>query len=291
LSAFAAYGGQLWGARRWVDNPLMLTHLRWQGPAGQFLDAMRHSGDDPYLSPGERAAWVEIALHYPSSAAPMMSGTHGPWVALGLERSVAQALLAAMPRSPSSGMPSHWSTPFQPPLSPSVPAWQPPATSNPRAPTTPPSPPGFDLGWPGQLGGDSLGRSMPGAELPSGWPLSAPSQDFSVTPCVEIELPPTAGGGALEDYARDFTRDVAVHFARAARMLPQVRELRGWMHGDRLVLAARMVLGTGRPATQADMDNAAQLLADVLAQRALPYARLSFAEAAEWQAGWALPEP
>jgi hypothetical protein len=99
------------------------------------------------------------------------------------------------------------------------------------------------------------------------------------------------GGMATADYARDYARDVAVHFARAARTIPQVRELRAWMRGDRLVLAARMVVGTGtRPLSPAEMEGAARLLADALAQRTLPYARLSFAEPAEWQGGSSLPE-
>lgn len=291
LSAFAVYGGQLWGARRWVDSPLMLTHVRWQGPAEQFLDAMRHPGDDAYLSPGERAAWVELALHYPSSAAPMMSGAHGPWVALGLERAAAPALLARIPRSTTSGMPSGWSSPFQPSRPSSQPRWQPPATSNPRAPTAPPSVPAFDPLWPEPVGSDAFGLSRPGNGMSGGWPSRGTTQDFSVIPCVEIELPPTMGGSALGDYAREYTRDVTIHFVRAARAIPQVHELRGWMRGDRLVLGAQMLLGTGRPPTRTDMDNAAQLLADVLAQRTLPYVRLTFADPAEWQAGAPLPEP
>lgn len=110
-------------------------------------------------------------------------------------------------------------------------------------------------------------------------------------PCVEVELPTATSGMASADFARDYARDVAVHFARAARTIPQVRELRVWMRGDRLVLAARMVLGPGRrPLTRQDLDGAAQMLASVLAQRTLPYARLTFAELSEWQAGSPMPE-
>ena len=58
-------------------------------------------------------------------------------------------------------------------------------------------------------------------------------------PCVEVELPPIMNNPAAADYRRDFARDVALHFGRAARTIPQVREVRGWMRGDRLVLAAR----------------------------------------------------
>lgn len=110
-------------------------------------------------------------------------------------------------------------------------------------------------------------------------------------PCVEVELPPTGSGIGSDDFARDYARDVAVHFARAVHSLPQVRELRAWMRGDRLVLAARMVLGVGnRPLTHAEMEGAAKLLLEVLAQRTIPYSRLGFAEQSEWQAGSRMPE-
>ena len=112
-----------------------------------------------------------------------------------------------------------------------------------------------------------------------------------VVPCVDVELPPAMGGNAYADYRRDFARDVAMHFSRAARAIPQVREVRGWMRGDRMVLAARFVVATGhRPPTRAEMDGAAQILADGLAQRTLPYARLSFADPGEWTQGAPLPD-
>jgi hypothetical protein len=293
LLAYITYGGQLWGARRWQDSPLTLTHVRWQGPAGQFLDAARHQGDDSYLSPGERAAWVQLALHYPAVSAPMTSGLHGPWVALTLDRSAAQSLVAGMPRTPSVGSPPHRSYPSppdrttpQPGRTPSQAGWQQPQTGDPRwsIPLSPNSP--WGAGGMGLAGGESFGMSSPGIQMPGGWSSSGEtSQDLSVIPCVEIDLPASSG-----DYPREYAREIAIRFARAVRALPQAHELRGWMRGSRMVLAARMVFGTGRFPTPADMNNAAQLLADVLGQSALPYTRLAFADPAEWNVGAPLPE-
>ena len=63
------------------------------------------------------------------------------------------------------------------------------------------------------------------------------------------------------------------------------------MRDDRLVLAARMVMGSGtRPLTRSDMESAAQVLSDELARRAIPYIRLTFADPLEWQAGSPMPE-
>lgn len=112
-----------------------------------------------------------------------------------------------------------------------------------------------------------------------------------VVPCVDVELPPAMDGMASADYRNDFARDVALHFSRAARAIPQVREVRGWMRGNRIVLAARFVVAVGtRPPTRAEMDGAAQILADGLAQRTLPYVRLGFADPGEWTQGAPLPE-
>ena len=94
-----------------------------------------------------------------------------------------------------------------------------------------------------------------------------------------------------QDFTRDFARDVAIHFGRAARAIPQARELRVWMRGARIVLAVRMGFGPGaRPASRAEMEHAAALLAEALARRTLPYAQLRFADPAEWNQGVELPE-
>jgi hypothetical protein len=63
------------------------------------------------------------------------------------------------------------------------------------------------------------------------------------------------------------------------------------MRGDMLVLAARFVLGMGqRQASRPEMEATAHYLAQVLAQRTLPYVRLSFADPGEWMQGATLPE-
>jgi len=117
------------------------------------------------------------------------------------------------------------------------------------------------------------------------------SQEVTTLVCIEVEMPLTPGNGLAEDYVRDFARDVTLHFSRAARALPQTRELRGWMRGGRIVLAARLVIGIGaRPPSRAEMETAAHLLADALAQRTLPYTRLTFPDPNEWAQGVRLPE-
>jgi hypothetical protein len=314
LSAFVAHGGQMAGSRRWAENPLALTHVRWHGPAGQMLDAARHPGDAGWLTQGERDAWVQLALHYPATSQPTPSGPSAPWVPLDLDRGQAQGLLTAMARSqPSSNATPSWGrasynspaprSGFNSRVNPGDSAFggrPSPFRSGPRDdPWSPPQAPVSGSYWtssPQSAGHYAGGAGAPPdgdpSELAGSWRTSQPpAQEMVVIPCVEVELPPTGGGIGSEDFARDYARDVAVHFARAAHTIPQVRELRAWMRGDRLVLAARMVLGMGnRPLTRSEMDGAAQLLADVLAQRTLPYTRMALAEPSEWQAGSQMPE-
>jgi hypothetical protein len=117
------------------------------------------------------------------------------------------------------------------------------------------------------------------------------TSEVSILPCVEIELPPQIAGLDAAEYRRDFASDAARHFGRAARGIPQVREVRGWIRGDRLVLGARIVVGMGmRQPTRAEMESAAHMLAEVLSQRTLPYSRLAFADPGEWTQGAPLPE-
>jgi len=130
-------------------------------------------------------------------------------------------------------------------------------------------------GWRGGLGGIS----------------ATEAQDVTTLVCIEIDMPLLPGGAVMEDYTRDFARDVSLHFSRAAHTIPQARELRGWMRGGKIVLAARIVVGTGlRTATQAESEHAAHLLADALARRTLPYTRLTFPDPAEWAQGVRLPD-
>jgi hypothetical protein len=115
-------------------------------------------------------------------------------------------------------------------------------------------------------------------------------QEITAIPCVEVEMPMLLSADQ-QDFTRDFARDVAIHFSRAAHSIQQARELRGWMRGARIVLAVRMGFGPGvRPASRAEMEHAAALLAEALARRTLPYAQLRFADFAEWNQGVELPE-
>ncbi len=115
--------------------------------------------------------------------------------------------------------------------------------------------------------------------------------EVTVIPCVEVELPPVLTDPSAADQARDFTSDVARHFNRAARLLPQIRETRGWMRNGRMVLAARIAVAPGmRVPSHTEMDNAARMLGDALARNTLPYTRMTFAEPGEWSQGVALPE-
>ena len=68
LLAFVSQGGQLFGARRWTENPLTLTHVRWQGPSSMTVDAFRDPLRDTSLSAEERDVWIELALDLSPSA-------------------------------------------------------------------------------------------------------------------------------------------------------------------------------------------------------------------------------
>lgn len=117
------------------------------------------------------------------------------------------------------------------------------------------------------------------------------SQEVTTLVSIEVDMPLMPGDGLADDYVRDFARDVTIHFSRAARTLSQTRDLRGWMRGGRIVLAARLAVGTGaRAPTRAEMEHAAHLLADALAHRTLPYTRLTFPDPNEWAQGLRLPD-
>ncbi len=284
LLAFVTYGGQLGGARRLAENPLALTHVRWLGTAGQFLDAVRHPVDDMTLSPAEREAWLRLALHYPETPTPIPSGPSAPWLPLTIEREAAQSISALLTPS-RNGEPGASRSGF--PRRPEA-EMDPFAVSHLRSGRTPGSQP---------YGPTSGGRvaSQYGSDArpahTDSWQVNASeAQQYAAYPCVEVELP-SAHNMPSADYARDYARDVAIHFARAAQAIQQVRETRAWMRDDRLVLAARMVIGYGtHPLTRTDVESAAQLLSDELARRTIPYVRLTFADPQEWQAGSPLPE-
>jgi hypothetical protein len=322
-------GGHLFGARRSPENPLTLTNVRWQGPSGTVLDAVRDPEAGDLDSPEERDVWVQLALLVPQ-ASPRQTGPEAPWLPLAVDQEQAMAWVRRGMQSqlshtrdsqhPGWGAPPRpYSQPPEPFLPPRPgPAGLPSISAAPRMPNLPPDPfAGRDTGaeprspWRGSFPGDVTQPvqwsppspySMPSQSGPGGVVEENPRQwtnswrsgqagEIMVLPCVEVELPPLLDGVATADYRRDFSRDVAMHFARAARSIQQVREVRGWMRGDRLVLAARLVVGTGnRPPTPPEMDGAARALADVLGQRTLPYAQLGFADPGEWVQGAPLPE-
>lgn len=344
LHAFVTQGGQILGARRWPDNPLTLTHVRWQGPSSGPLEAVRRPNDsEDLLPPGEREVWVQLALAFPPAFFGP-SGIEAPWAPLAVDREKAFLWLQMLrqdhhrPSAPS-GWPSHGaaSSPRGWPVGggydqqrgpnfgsmpgagntgpypssnrvsgrPMPPAYgvRPPVPSGPSAAMS-----GFPTVVEPAVSPQSQHQTPPYSAQPhatssytvdeqpaqrtGSWQRSGmDTPEVAVIPCVEVELPPMLSGPASDDYRRDFARDVAMHFSRAARAVPQVRDVRGWMRGDRLVLAARFVVAMGnRPPTQPEMTGVAQILADALAQRTLPYAQLGFADPGEWTQGAPLPE-
>jgi hypothetical protein len=286
--------------------------LLWQGPEGASLEAVRLPNSERE-SPEEREVWVQVALHLQATPVPFpYTPNESPWMPLAVDRELVSQWVRVlrhgqMNRPASSPLPPYGGGTSLPPQggqdtrgrntrpesapphsertsrprtegAPPHDAW-PPSSSSSGAPPAPPSPPLTPPVRPPNQGTGSWDRSP------------ADPGEVTVLPCVEVELPPAMNNPAAADYRRDFARDVALHFGRAARTIPQVREVRGWMRGDRLVLAARFVVAIGnRAPMRADMDGAARILADVLAQRTLPYVQLGFADPGEWMQGAPLPE-
>lgn len=353
LQAYATQGGQLFGARRWAENPLTLTHVRWVGPTGAMLDGFRRpQDDDDQIPPEEREVWVELALHFPATH-PSGAGFDAPWLPLSVDLAQASGWAQAVrharnaqrfspqagsapqypayPQSYPQGYPQNYPVTPGPGPAPGQSPWRVPEPaqhipdsqagwSDPRRVSGAPLPSGFYGGDPRLAGaappmapdGASDGPwavpinsvpppmpPVPPAPAP-GWPdtrqqlpwESAQGElpEIALLPSVEIELPPLMPAGGPVG-RREFSRDTALVFARALRPLPQVRELRGWMRGERLVLAACYIAGIGtRAATYAEMESATRQVADALARHTLPYAWLGFAEPGEWTQGAILPE-
>ncbi len=317
LIAYGQQGGLLYAAYRMPDNPLVLSHVRWQGETGEIIEA-QHGSENAYdLPQEEREAWAQIALGSTTNQADAV-GPNAPWLPVTLDRTRAfelgvraqRARLASQPpqatlnSSPQlSGSPSGYSSaPYSAPPSSQLPHGASPLqsyqlhTPNPRSDEYPPT----------RLI-DALPQSAPSlpdpqqstgqwarADLLRGGAYGGtgqPQQEITAIPCVEVEMPMLLSADQQQDFTRDFARDVAIHFSRAARGISQARELRGWMRGARIVLAVRMGFGPGvRPASRAEMEHAAALLAEALARRTLPYAQLRFADIAEWNQGVELPE-
>lgn len=332
LQAFATQGGQLYGARRWAENPLTLTHVRWLGPANVVLDGFR-APDDDQTPPEEREVWIQLALLFPS-AHPSPAGPEAPWLplnvaptqagawaqALGQAQSARRLASQAASAPPYQSYPQSYPQSYQQPDAGQSP-WRLPASAAPSQSGTwggeqrasgAPVRQGFGHGNPvstpmqarGVPPGDTVGAHAPGPVISAppapgrpgpgrapGWDHAGTgSPEIALLPSIEIEMPPLmpAGGPAGR---REFARDAALVFVRALRPLPQVREVRGWLRGERLVLAARYIAGVGsRAATYAEMESTTQHIADALARHTLPYAWLGFAEPGEWSQGAALPE-
>lgn len=328
LIAYGQQGGMLYAAYRLPDNPLVLSHVRWQGDSGEVIEAQHGSGNAYDLPQEEREAWAQIALSSTTTQADAV-GPDAPWLPVTLDRTRAfelgvraqRARFASQPQQGSQmGFSGLHSTP--PPLA-STPSGYasssygaPPAPPRmaPLSPVAPPAPAHpYQMQTPGPRSDD-----YPPTRLIDALPVSSPSapespqqttgqwareemargaahygaaqQEVSAFPCVEMEMPMLLSPDQ-QDFTRDFARDVAIHFSRAAHAIPQTRELRGWMRGARIVLAVRMGFGAGaRPASRGEMEHAASLLAEALARRTLPYAQLRFADPAEWNQGVELPE-
>jgi hypothetical protein len=314
LLAFVSQGGHLFGARRWAENPLTLTHVRWHGPTNMTFDAVRDPLHDISLGDEERDVWIQLALTFPP-VPPTQPGEEPPWMPLRVEtekaaqwaQSVRQARERARP--PVYSGPMHASRPRTPAVQPSVdPGRTAETTKMPRAdeprsqaqtpyglPSRPvppsPLPPQSRPYSQSEYGYGSMPRSEP-SQWTGSWQQAAADQpEVTVLPCIEVELPILLEGQMGAAYRADFARDIAVHFARAVRTLPQVREMRGWMRGDRLVLAARAVVASGnRGPSDIENDGMARLLQEAVLPETLPYVYLGFADPAEWIHGAPLPE-
>lgn len=328
LIAYGQQGGALYAAYRLPDNPLVLSHVRWQGDSGEVIEAQHGSGNSYELPQEEREAWAQIALSSTTNQAEAV-GPDAPWLPVTLDRTRAFELGVRAQRARYASQPQqavYGSLNSQPPLRSSAPSGfgasasygPPPSPAMPPriAPVAPPAPahpyqfqqnqppsPRSDDYPPTRLI-DALPVSSPSLpespqqttgqwareELMRGASYGANGPEVSTFPCVEMEMPMLLTDDQ-QDFTRDFARDVAVHFSRAARSIPQTRELRGWMRGARIVLVVRMGFGPGtRPASRAEMEHAAGLLGEALARRTLPYVQLRFADLAEWNQGVELPE-
>lgn len=319
LIAYGQQGGALYAAYRMPDNPLVISHVRWHGDSGEVIDAQHHSDRAHDLPREEREAWAQIALGSATNRADS-GGPDAPWLPVRLERERAFELGMRAQRAQRASQQSMSSPTSPPPISGAPvgygsapygasPSSQFPSSAGP-APFQPyyhqaqqaPNPHSDDYS-PTRLI-DALPSSSPSMPespqntgqwsrddlLRGGAYLAQQNQpEVTVIPCVEVEMPMLLTA-EQQDFTRDFARDVAVHFTRAAHSIPQARELRGWMHGARIVLAVRMGFGPGvRPPTRAEMEHGAALLAEALARRTLPYAQLRFADYAEWSQGVELP--
>jgi hypothetical protein len=270
---------------------------------------VRPPGDDHGVTAEERDVWVALALGFPA-AHPSPSGRDAPWLPLDVSPQQAAGLCLRMARGmqsqPRSYDPYRHTMPTPGPLQGTVhsgglvaspspfspPGFSPPGFSPPGF--SPPgfSPPGFSPPGFSPPPGDSGGGYGAGSEWAGGLRDALLfDEGVSVIPCVEIELPTAMMGPEAADAARAVARDAAATFVRATQSLRQVREVRGWRRGGRLVLAVRLTVAPGLgAATHEEGEDAVRMLGHVLAQRMLPYARIGQADPGEWAKGQPLTE-
>jgi hypothetical protein len=313
LEIYAARGGRLEGARRWPQNPLTLTHVRWMSEYGEAVEAFCPPEDGASVSEDERKVWVDLALEF-SAMHPNPVGLGANWAPLPIGQERAVELSQRIALHGLSGARSNYSpvdysapSPFGP--TPRLDAYNPfssPTTglpgfgsgqvspSRPLRPsgvTPPPYPGSYNSGFEGY---SDEPPSYGGASGASGsyQQTDLYGAETSVFPCVEVELPTAIMGSTVDAYTRAFANDVARNFNHAVRTIPQARETRGWMRAGRLVLAARFSLGqSGRPPGQLEMDASIQMLRDALARYTLTYSAIGHADLGAWsQQGQPLPD-
>ena len=268
LVAYVSQGGHLYGARRWEDNPLTLTHVRWQGISGGLLDAFRQPGGTVSTDDIESNVWVQLALNFPSSH-PSPAGLDAPWLPLNVDPATASqwvhqlraslsqrrprsAMLATAIQSWTSmpGLDSRSSRRKSP--IPGIARMIPlpvrgvsgrlyPYGSGTSGPTGQSGTPlDREPLFPTQLHSHLPSRAPPPPDMSRMTPVTARGQssvprqmgvEIAVLPCIEVDLPPLLDDRVTMDYHRDFARDVAVHFRQAVQQFREVREVRGWMRG------------------------------------------------------------
>lgn len=309
LDIYATRGGRLEGARRWPQNPLTLTHVRWMSEHGEAVEAFCPPEDGASVPEDERTVWVDLAVEF-SAMHPNPAGMGATWAPLPIGQERAVELRQRITFRGASGARSNYSSadysggpapfgapPRQDPFSSfsgptsGLPGLGPAQPSRPLRPSEFTPPP-----YQGSFNGGFEGYSD---ESPSYSGASGSYQqtdlygaETSVFPCIEIELPTAIMGPTVDTYTRAFANDVARNFNHAVRSIPQARETRGWMRVGRLVLAARLSLGQGtRAPAQLEMDAAIQVLREALARYTLTYSVIGHADLGAWsQQGQPLPE-
>src|SRR5690348_11458537 len=120
LEIYATRGGRPEGARRWPQNPLTLTHVRWMSEYGEAVEAFCPPEDGANVAEDERGVWVDLAVEF-SAMHPNPVGLGASWAPLpiGQERAVelSQRISLRGPSGARSDYPSDYSgsSPFSGP--------------------------------------------------------------------------------------------------------------------------------------------------------------------------------